>query len=101
MQTDCTLKGLKFQGLFNREVVSDFNGGNITSDAGGLLLREISKSKGIISGFSKCFTDFRKAEKREHSVEELVGQRVYGIALGYEDLNDHDDLRKDPLIATL
>lgn len=101
MQTECTSKQLKYQGLFHREVVSDFNGGNITSDAGGLLLREISRGKGIISGFSKCFTDYRNPEKLEHSVEELVGQRVYGLALGYEDLNDHDDLRRDPFFALL
>ena len=101
MQTECTSKRLKFQGLFNREVVSDFNGGNITSDAGGLLLREISRGKGIISGFSKCFKDYRNPEKIEHSVEELIGQRVYGLALGYEDLNDHDDLRRDPFLAVL
>lgn len=101
MQTECTLKSLKFQGLFNREVVSDFCGGHITSDGGGLLLREVSKGKRILSGFSKCFKDYRNVDKIEHTVEELVSQRVYGLALGYEDLNDHDDLRKDYLLSTL
>jgi hypothetical protein len=101
MQTECTLNSLKFQGHFNREVVSDFSGGNITSDGGGLLLREVSKGKRILSGFSKCFKDYRNVEKIEHTVEELVSQRVYGLALGYEDLNDHDDLRKDYLLSTL
>ena len=101
MQTECTLKSLKFQGLFNREVVSDFCGGNITSDGGGLLLREVSKGKRILSGFSQCFKDYRNVEKIEHSVDELVSQRVYGLALGYEDLNDHDELRKDYLLSTL
>jgi len=101
MQTECTTKKIKFQGLFGRELVSDFSGGNITSDGGGLLLREVSKGRRILSGFAHCFSDYRHADKIEHSVEELVSQRVYGLALGYEDLNDHDDLRKDYLLSTL
>ncbi|MCG8671611.1 MAG: IS1380 family transposase [Pseudomonadales bacterium] len=101
MHTECTLKKLKYQGLFNREIVSDFCGGQITSDGGGLLLREINLGRGIINGFSKCFKDYRNRNQIDHSVEDLVGQRVYGLALGYEDLNDHDDLRVDPLLAVL
>lgn len=96
-----SLESIRFNNLFKRSVVADFNGGNISSDAGGLLLREISESRGIISGIANCFTDYRNPEKTEHTVSELVAQRIFGLALGYEDLNDHDDLRKDPLLATL
>jgi hypothetical protein len=82
-------------------VVGKFDGGQITSDAGGLLLRETEAATGIIEHFAKCFTDYRNPEKIEHSVLELLRQRIYGLALGYEDLNDHDQLRYDPLLAVL
>lgn len=101
METQCTPTQLEFHALGRREVVGKFDGGNITSDAGGLLLRETEKRTGIISGFAKCFEDLRDPELIEHTVAELVAQRVYGLALGYEDLNDHDDLRRDPLFAVL
>jgi len=78
-----------------------FDGGAITSDAGGLLLREVEKRTGIIERFASCFRDYRKQEQVEHSVKELVAQRVYALALGYEDLNDHEQLRHDPLLAIL
>jgi hypothetical protein len=81
--------------------VARFDGGSITSDAGGLLLRAVERRTQIIEQFAACFTDHRAAELVEHSVGELVAQRVYGLALGYEDLNDHDDLRRDPLLAVL
>lgn len=92
---------IKFQNNFKREVVGHFDGGSITSDAGGLLLREVEETKGIIKQFAGCFSDFRNPDYIEHSVMELVAQRIYGICLGYEDLNDHDTLRVDPLLATL
>ena len=101
MYTQCILKGLKFQDLGGRKVESDFNGGDITSDAGGLLLREISLGKKVIHKFSNCFTDYRDGDRIDHTVSELLGQRIFAIALGYEDLNDHDMLRNDPLLATL
>jgi hypothetical protein len=78
-----------------------FDGGNISSDGGGLLLREVEKRTGIIAQFAGCFQDGRKGNGIEHRVEELVGQRVYGLALGYEDLNDHQQLRHDPLLAVM
>jgi hypothetical protein len=81
--------------------VGTFDGGNITSDAGGLLLREVERCCGIIRGFASCFDDLRDPDRIEHSVAELVSQRIYGLALGYEDLNDHDELRSDPLLAVL
>ena len=101
MITECTQSDFNFKGLEKREVVAKFDGGTITSDAGALLLREVDSATAIIRQFSECFEDFRDPDLIEHSVSELVGQRVYGLALGYEDLNDHDELRKDPLLATL
>ncbi len=92
---------IKFQNNFKKEVVGSFDGGSITSDAGGLLLREVERSAGIIERFTTCFSDHRNPDYIEHSVNELLGQRIYGICLGYEDLNDHDTLRVDPLLATL
>lgn len=91
----------EFQPLGSREVVADFSGGMVTSDGGVLLLRETEARTGIIRRFAKCFRDHRDPDCIEHTVEELVGQRVYGLALGHEDLNDHDDLRHDPLLATV
>jgi hypothetical protein len=99
VHTDCSPRQLEFQGLGGRQVVAAFNGGRQTSDAGVLLLREAAEGSGLIRRFASCFTDHRRADRIEHSVEELLGQRVLGQALGYEDLNDHDTLRDDPLLA--
>ena len=101
LSTPCNQEFLEFHPLDKREVRGGFDGGAITSDAGGLLLREVEKRTGIIAQFAACFRDHRKAERIEHRVEELVGQRVYGLALGYEDLNDHEELRRDPLLGVL
>lgn len=101
METQCSTDRFYFQPLGRREVVGAFDGGAISSDAGGLLLREVEKRTGILRQFAACFVDHRDAELIEHTVQELVAQRVYGLALGYEDLNDHDQLRRDPLLALL
>ena len=101
MPTQCNQDFLEFHPLDKREVRGGFDGGAITSDAGGLLLREVEKRTGIIAQFAACFRDHRQAERTEHRVEELVAQRVYGLALGYEDLNDHQELRRDPLLGVL
>ena len=101
MQRQSDEKQLYFQGLGPRSVVGDFDGGTLTSDAGGLLLREIDLATGIIDGFTACFDDSRNQESVEHPLRQLVAQRVFGICLGYEDLNDHEQLRYDPMIATL
>jgi len=82
-------------------VVARFDGGDITSDGGGLLLRQVEQRTGIVRQFAACFEDRRDPRFIEHTVKELVAQRVYGLALGYEDLNDHDQLRVDPLLAVL
>jgi hypothetical protein len=99
--TDCNRQPLLFQPHVRREVVAQFDGGSITSDAGGLLLREVEQRFRIVRQFAGCFTDHRDEEQIEFSVEELLLQRVMGLALGYEDLSDHDQLRHDPLLALL
>jgi hypothetical protein len=90
-----------FAPVEGRAVVASFDGGRITSDAGGLLLGAADRALGLVKRFAACFTDRRQRELVEHEVETLVGQRVFGLALGYEDLNDHDQLRHDPVMAVL
>ena len=101
MTTECNSAYLDFPMLGSRQVLADFDGGAISSDGGALLLRETERLTGIIRQFAACFTDHRDPDLIEHSVEHLLAQRVYALALGYEDLNDHDDLRRDPLLATV
>jgi Transposase DDE domain group 1 len=101
MTTKCHAAYLDFPMLGSRQVLVDFDGGDITSDGGGLLLRQTERLTGVIRQFAACFIDHRDPSRIEHTVEELVAQRVYALALGYEDLNDHDDLRCDPLLATV
>jgi hypothetical protein len=84
-----------------RQVLADFDGGAISSDGGALLLRKVEELTGIIPQFAACFTDHRDPALIEHPLKHLLAQRVYALALGYEDLNDHDDLRRDPLLATV
>ena len=83
METECTQQTFPFQPLGQREVVSRFDGGKITSDAGALLLRETERATGVIRQFAACFTDHRDPDLIEHTVEELVSQRVYALCLGY------------------
>jgi hypothetical protein len=101
VKTECSGERFRCKPLGRRDVVARFDGGDITSDGGSLLLRELEARTGIIRDFAACFTDHRDPERIEHTVEDLVAQRVYGLALGYEDLNDHDELRLDPLLAVL
>src|SRR5262249_48265584 len=101
MPTQCNCPTLVFQPLGQRDVVGRFDGGTISSDGGCLLLGEAERLTGTLRQLTACFTDHRDADAIEHTVGELVAQRVYGLALGYEDLNDHDSLRLDPLLATL
>ena len=101
MKTECSQLAFDFQPLAARQVVADFEGGTITSDAGGLLLREVEARTGLLAKLARCFDDYRDEELIEHSVTDLIKQRVFALALGYEDLNDHDQLRADPLLATL
>jgi Transposase DDE domain group 1 len=101
MSTECNQFIFGFHPLKHREIRAQFDGGAITTEGGGLLLREVEKRIGIVRQFAACFRDYRDPDRIEHTVEELVAQRVYGLALGYEDLNDHEELRKDPLLAVL
>lgn len=101
MLTQCTQTLFDFQPLDSRQVVAAFNGGKVTSDAGGLLLREVEAKFGFIAQFARCFTDYRDPDCTTHTLEELLKQRIFGLCLGYEDLNDHEQLRYDPLLAVL
>ena len=91
----------EFAPVAGRAVVAAFYGRRITSDAGSLLLGATDRAIGLVDRFAACFTDHRCSELIEHEVSTLIGQRVFGIALSYEDLNDHDQLRQDPMMAIL
>src|ERR1044071_420131 len=99
--TECTQSQFEFTAHFSQQVVARFDGGTITADSGGLLLRETDRRLNLLPRFAECFLDARNPILVEHSVEQLVAQRVYGLALGYEDLNDHEQLRQDPLLRVL
>ena len=101
MQTKCNLKQFEFEGLGSRQVVAAFDGGDITSDGGAVLLREVDRRLGLSKKAAACFTDKRNQNSVVHKLETLVAQRIHGIALGYEDLNDHDDLRHDGALSLL
>jgi hypothetical protein len=98
MPTECSLKSMTFSRADWRDVVADFGGGAITSDAGALLLGATDRAIGLVDRFAACFRDGRRPGRITHDVATLVGQRVFGIALGYEDLVDHDDLRRDQVL---
>jgi hypothetical protein len=99
--TECSQTSFEFATESRQEVVARFDGGTITTDAGGLLLHKVEQKAGILRQFAGCFRDHRDPDRTEHRVGELVRQRVYALALGYEDLNDHDQLRADPLLGLL
>ena len=101
MQTECSAERSMFGRVEGRSVLAEFDGGALTSDAGGLLLGAADQRLGLVRRIARCFRDARDPRLVEHSVATLIGQRVFGIALGYEDLNDHDELRHDPLMAVL
>src|SRR5437660_8381659 len=99
MPTECSLDLFEFAPVKGQRVVAGFDGGAITSDAGALLLGSADRAIGLVDRFSGCFRDGRSAALVEHEVQTLVGQRIFAIALGYEDLSDHDELRHDPVMA--
>src|SRR5580693_3689459 len=101
MPTECSRDLFGFAPVEGREVVAAFDGGAITSDAGALLLGAADHRLRLTARFAACFHDVRRRHLIEHEVVTLLGQRVFGIALGYEDLNDHDELRHDPVMAVL
>jgi hypothetical protein len=101
VETDCTQRTFGFQQAGQREIVAKFDGGRVTSDAGGILLREVEDRFRFVERFATCFTDHRDPESIEHPVVDLLKQRLFALCLGYEDLNDHDWLRHDALLAAL
>jgi hypothetical protein len=101
MPTECTPDLFEFAPVEGREVVAAFDGGAISSEAGALLLGATDRAIGMMDRFALCFHDERRPQWIEHEIATLVSQRVFGIALGYEDLNDHDELRHDPMMAVL
>jgi hypothetical protein len=101
METQCTAEQMEFHVLGRRDVIGRFDGGKISSDGGGVLLREVENRTHILRRLAGCFRDYRDKDLIEHTVESLIRQRVFGMALGYEDLNDHDSLRHDVLLALL
>jgi len=101
MQTECSAERFDFGEVEGRAVEAAFDAGLVTSDAGALLLGATDRAIDLVGRFADCFRDHRRQDLIEHAVGTLIGQRVFGIALGYEDLNDHDELRHDPLMAVL
>ena len=101
MQTECSAEPMLFARLDRRDLVADFGGGAISSDAGALLLGATDRAIRLVDRFAACFADGRMAQRVVHEVATLVGQRVFGIALGYEDLVDHDELRRDPVLGAV
>jgi len=96
--TDCNTQPLLFSSLGSKKIQADFNGGSLTSDAGALLLREVDKHLGLIDAINSCVPDPRNQFFIAHQQRTMLAQRIFGISLGYEDLNDHQSLRDDPLL---
>jgi hypothetical protein len=101
MPTECSRDLFGYEVVEGRQVVAAFDGGETTSDAGALLLGATDRAIGLVTRFAACFDDGRAQAQVEQTIEAMVAQRVFGIALGYEDLIDHDQLRHDPVLATL
>ena len=99
--TECTSKSLQFSSLSRKKILADFDGGHLTSDGGGLLLREANRRTGLIDALAECIADPREPAKIKHDVKTMLSQRICGIALGYEDGNDHETLRSDPMMQML
>jgi Transposase DDE domain group 1 len=99
--TECNQTAFPFEAHFSRRVEARFDGQQTTTDGGALLLREVDRKIGLLKRVAACFTDARDPERIEHPLRELLAQRIYGLALGYEDLNDHEELRRDPLLGLL
>lgn len=97
--TDRIAKQFKFEQPKSHVVVVNFQGGQVTSDAGLTLIAETDRKLQITSKFAQCFQDYRQPNRIDHSIESLIKQRIYGLVMGYEDLNDHEELRHDPMFA--
>ena len=101
MMTECNQQQLQFSNFGRRRITAKFDGGHLTSDGGGVLLREVDQRIGLLSRLAGCFSDHRSPSAIEHSVADLIAQRIYALALGYGDLNDHNALRCDPALALM
>src|SRR6202165_6026632 len=99
--TECNQSGFGFEACGSREIVARFDGGTISSDGGAFLLRQTDQRLNLLRRLAACFLDGRNQEQVEHSILEMLSQRIYGLALGYEDINDHEQLRKDPVFGIL
>ena len=99
--TECNQEVFSFAAHFSRRVEAGFTAGQVTSDGGALLLRQADRKINLLGRLATCFRDGRNQQQVEHTVREMLSQRLYGLALGYEDLNDHEQLRSDPLMAVL
>jgi hypothetical protein len=99
--TECKQSSFGFQDCGSREIVARFDGGTISSDGGAVLLRQTDQRLDLLPRLAQCFLDGRAQDRVQHSVQEMISQRVYGLALGYEDINDHEQLRSDPLFSIL
>jgi hypothetical protein len=99
--TECNQSSFAFAGCGSRQIVARFDGGTISSDAGALLLRQTDQRLDLLPRLANCFLDGRHPAQVQHSILEMLSQRVYGLALGYEDLNDHEQLRRDPVFGVL
>ena len=99
--TECNQSSFGFEACGRREIVARFDGGTISSDGGAMLLRQTERRLNLVSRLAECFLDGRHQKQVEHSVLEMLSQRIYGLALGYEDINDHEQLRHDPVFSIL
>jgi Transposase DDE domain group 1 len=99
--TECNQSRFPFEGHFSRKVVAEFAGSRLTTEGGSLLLREADRKIGLLKRVVRCFTDARDPQRIEHALSQMLAQRIYGLALGYEDLADHEELRNDPLLGVL
>src|SRR5258708_5494899 len=99
--TECTQSQFEFEAHFSRRVVAEFSGERLTTEGGSLLLRAADRKIGLLRRVGRCFTDAGDPQRIEHELSAMLAQRIYGLALGYEDLNDHEELRNDPLLGML
>ncbi len=99
--TECSQESFSFSTHFSRRVEAGFTAGQVSSDGGALLLREVDGKINLLVRLTCCFRDGRNQDQVEHTVAEMLSQRIYGLALGYEDLNDHEQLRADPMFGLL
>src|SRR6201993_5642314 len=99
--TECNETLFRFEAHFSRRVEAQFAGDWLTTEGGSLLLRQVDRKIGLLRRVAGCFSDYRQPDRIEHGLEEMLAQRIYGLALGYEDLKDHEQLRQDPLLGVL